>query len=152
MFYGCGYESVALFSATEHGANLWFKQMDFMPRKPSTAPQPFILKTMEKWTHVVDLTLFEWTHKRYLLDFNVKPKEWNISFWPSALEAHRMNLVEKKVEGEIHSWTGSLMDLISRHNRKWIDARDSELFFLKIFLPTHHNIEKKWNRSHTTHV
>lgn len=134
VFYGCGYEPVALFSATEHGANLWFKRMDFMPRKPSTAPQPFVLKTTEKWTHVVDLTLFEWTHERYLLDFNVKPKEWNISFWPSALEAHRMNLVEeKKVEGEINSWTGSLMDLISRHNRKWIDARDSELFFLNIF-------------------
>lgn len=36
-FYGCGYESVALFNTTEHCANLWFKWMDFMPRKPSTA-------------------------------------------------------------------------------------------------------------------
>lgn len=38
VFYGRGYESVALFSATEHGANLWLKWMDFMPRNPSTAP------------------------------------------------------------------------------------------------------------------
>lgn len=62
VFYGCVYESVALSNTTEHCTNLWFKLMDFMPRCQGTGVQPqqaFILKTMEQWMHVVDLTLFE---------------------------------------------------------------------------------------------
>lgn len=87
------------------------------------------------------------------MDFNVKPKERNISTRHCALEAHR------DCHGQREKSTPEpdlLVDLTSRHKRKWTDVRDSELFFMfsPRFLPIHHIVKEQnhANEMYKSHV
>lgn len=127
VFWGCAYESAVLFDTTEHCAKLWFKWMDFMPRKPSTAPQLFILKTMEQcggfnavWTDSLGDTF-------WILMWSQRSETFppGTALWRLTETGFCQGQGEKSTpEPDL------LVDLTSRHKRKWTDVRDPELFFM----------------------
>lgn len=128
VFCGCGYESVALF------------QRNRALRKPLIQMDGFYAKETKyspTTVHFKDYGAVDACGGFNAVWINSLRDTFWILMWSQRSETFPPGLVLWRLTEtgfwggrgeETHSWTGSLMDLLSRHNRKWIDARDSELF------------------------